>query len=208
MNTDTIKIINESHKRYGDKLYMYSKYIEGIIDFENIKYIVPIIAIICSDNMYITNIINIPDSVKLLDCKNNRIKNFKNLPISLEKLLCDNNLLTNLDNLPGGLKFLSCDENKLVNLNNLPLGLEYLSCCSNPIESLENLPFTLKKLYAFGCSKLKSLDYLPDSIDEINCDNNIMDISKYNFPTGFESDVNNKSLNYQFGIKKNKIKIR
>jgi hypothetical protein len=197
MNQNTIKVINKAYKNYGNKLYIYDEEIKGIIDYKKINFILPIHIIICSNN-YITELLNIPDSIILLECKNNKIKKFENLPVLLEKLLCDYNEITNLDNLPQGLKFLSCDDNNIISLNNLPFGLEYLSCCSNPIESLENLPFTLKKLYVYNCKKLKSLDFLPDSIDELNCDDTMLDISKYNLPSGFNF---NTKFN-QFGIKK------
>ncbi len=167
--------------RYEISHYDIDKGIVGIVDlieFTQLK------KINCENNQIIS-LINIFDSVEYINCKSNQIYCFNNLPDNLKTLLCDSNQITSLNNLPPGLKFLSCDSNNLNNLDNLPFGLEYLSCGYNPITNLDFLPSGLTKLYLGGLmSKLKSINDLPNSIEEMICTDSLETISKQNFPKG------------------------
>ena len=154
------------------------------------------------ENNKISKIINICPTVQYINCKNNNISELNYLPDELVTLICDYNKIKSLDNLPIGIKFLSCDSNNLVGFENLPFGLEHLSCADNPIISLDFLPEGLTKLYLIEkMTELKSINNLPNSIEEMICTESLERMSKKNFPK--DLILFNQSL----GIwKKNKTK--
>lgn len=106
-----------------------------------------------------------------LNCSSNRITQIINIPNSLKKLECFNNLITSLDNLPENLEHLSCEFNNIKFLDNLPTNLKYLVCGSNPIESLDYLPNGLIKLECCE-TPIYSLNCLPNSLLTLNIQNN------------------------------------
>ena len=69
-----------------------------------------------------------PPGLTTIRCFYNQLTQLNNLPTSLKILYCSDNKITQLDNLPPNLKFLECYNNKLTQLNNLPESLEELHC--------------------------------------------------------------------------------
>jgi len=132
------KIINVSNKN-----------IKGILDldeFENLE------ELDCSNNK-ITEISNIPRTLKYLNCSNNQITILNDLPNhsillfdldefvnldefeKLEELDCSNNKITEISNIPRTLKYLNCSNNQITILNDLP-NLNEINCESNPLIKL------------------------------------------------------------------------
>ena len=82
------------------------------------------------------NLIILPDlsrftCLQKLDCSINQLTQLDNLPSSLKTLSCSFNHLTQLDNLSSSLLVLYCDNNQLTHLDNLPLFLNTLNCSNN-----------------------------------------------------------------------------
>ena len=61
-----------------------------------------------------------------LDCSGNKITELNNLPNTLKNLFCDENNITQLDNLPELLEELNCGYNPIMRLDNLPNNLKIL----------------------------------------------------------------------------------
>ena len=120
---------------------------------------------------YLTEIPELPDSIKKLQANYNYLTELPELPESLEFLMCIDNQLTSLPELPEGLKELHCYDNQLMSLPELPYGLETLACTRNQLTSLPNLPDTLDEL---SCSenKLTQLPKLPAALVNLQCDRN------------------------------------
>jgi hypothetical protein len=110
----------------------------------------------CNNNK-LTELQNLPESLKLLDCSNNQIYYIDKLPKLLLSFSCNNNKLTKLPNLPESLLYLSCNDNNLYNLPileqnfdeykifNVPKTLLYLNYSGNPIYNIidsNNIHFT------------------------------------------------------------------
>lgn len=171
------------------EIYISNEGIQGILDFQRFK---SLIEIDCSDNEItellnlpntliklncnknkITSLDNLPQNLKILDCSKNLITDLNNLPDNLKILLCNNNNIKSLDNLPENLQKLCCNKNNIKSLDNLPMSLQELSCCCNDIKNLDNLPKSLSILeYSDDDENSIILEYLPDTIREINYTNN------------------------------------
>lgn len=136
------------------------KGIEGVLDLSKFTRLVKLD---CSCNE-ITQIINIPKSLKKLDCYSNIITSLNNLPSNLEDLDCSNNNLTSLDNLPTNLKYLECNGNFINSLDFLPSGLVKLVCCGTQVISLNCLPNSLLTLNIQNNPNLKNIN-LPQFLD-------------------------------------------
>ena len=87
------------------------------------------------DNLKLTELPELPNSLKGLYCYNNKLTELPELPNSLKGLYCFNNNLTELPELPNSLEILYCYNNNLTELPELPNSLEYLYCFNN------NLPY-------------------------------------------------------------------
>lgn len=129
---------------------------KGFTHIENILF---------QENGEITSLVNIPEKVKIIDCKNNLLEELRDLPESLEELRVSNNLLSSLDlskckkmvklfvsfnrltSLKGfaeTLRILQCDHNLLVNLDlSTAIRLTTIDCDENPHLVLKNLPETI-----------------------------------------------------------------
>ncbi len=137
----------------------------NFLKYSNLKYL----------NISINKIFNIDgvfsNGLEYLNCSQCEITQLDNLPCTLKKLICENNNIKSLDTLPNSIEYLNCCYNNIRFLNNLPSGLLYLSCSNNELINLNNLP---KKLNYLNCSNnfnLKYLNNLPKSIEKINCTN-------------------------------------
>ena len=61
----------------------------------------------------LTELPELPDTLKEFVCANNKLTKLSELPGTLEKLFCSKNNLTELPDLPDTLKILGCKGNKL-----------------------------------------------------------------------------------------------
>lgn len=93
------------------------------------------------DNLYISNIVNLPDSLEVLSCSNNKLRHI------------------NLNNCTE-LMYLNCKNNELININfNNNYNLEYIDCSNNNFYIIPKI-YNLKKLLYFNCS-YNSINKLP-----------------------------------------------
>jgi hypothetical protein len=146
------------------------------------------------NNCNISLMMNLPKSLKYIECLNNKLTNteaFTEL-YNLKQLHINNNNLYNINNLPNNIELLVCDDNNnLEIINNLPEkllqiylnkcnikyiknfnnNLKEIECQFNNLKQLPELPNGLKIL---NCShnNLENLPQLPDSLIELNCTNN------------------------------------
>jgi hypothetical protein len=104
----------------------------------------------------LTQLPQLPHSLKILYCNNNKLTQLPQLHHSLEKLICYGNKLTQLPKLPHSLKTLLCTSNNLTQLPQLPHSLKELYCCYNKLTQLPTLPYSLKVLNCYN-NKLKQL---------------------------------------------------
>ncbi|CAI2177706.1 4822_t:CDS:10, partial [Funneliformis geosporum] len=130
----------------------------------------------CGNNK-LSKLVGVNECLNLteLDCRDNQLNN---LDISncqqLKKLYCNGNKLTNLDltNL-GELEYLNCSDNQITQLNlNQQVNLKGLDLTGNNFTSLE-FTKTLTALEKLNISQTKittGLEYLPQSLKEIECE--------------------------------------
>lgn len=89
-------------------------------------------------------------------CNNNLITELDNLPNSLKILECSYNQISNLDNLPNGLTCFECNFNQITSLENLPYTLESLFCKSKFMIRFGRILSSLKEI------KYRFLEYDSD----------------------------------------------
>ena len=171
---ETKKIILSNLKNYTKlkKFYCNSCGLTELPELPNsLKYLY------CSNN-YLTELPNLPNLLTELFCFNNNLKELPDLPNSLTHLYCDNNELTELPNLPNSLQILDCHHNNLTELPKLPCSLTRLICNNNNLTELPKLPNTLTDL---NCSN-NNLTELPDLPDSLVCFRFMYDVFKLNYP--------------------------
>ena len=118
--------------------------------------------IIFGNNRYeYNNFDEIPnyDNIIYLDCSYNKLTELPELPKSLKKLRCKYNKLTSLPKLPNSLKLLSCENNQLTSLPELPNSLIKLVCWNNQLTSLPELPNSLQHLSCDNNKFIKKVKY-------------------------------------------------
>jgi len=118
------------------------------------------------NNLQLTELPDLPQNVKYLNCSNNLLTSLPTLPSSLKILICFRNQLTSLpDNLSqlNYLEELDCSLNKLTSLPVLPNSLMILKCYNNQITTIHNLPNNLQQLYC-NHNNLTSLPDFPNSL--------------------------------------------
>jgi len=120
---------------------------------------------------YLTELPELPDSIKRLQANYNYLTKLPALPDNLEFLMCIENRLTSLPALPEGLKELHCYNNELAKLPALPYGLEYLACSNNQLTNLPLLPDTIDELLC-SYNQLEQLPALPVALRNLWCNNN------------------------------------
>lgn len=177
------KKMNQKINKDAQTICLNNMGLEGKYDFGMYKYV---IFLICTQNK-LTELVNLSKSINHIDCKNNKIMHLDNLPPRLRELYCNSNDLENLNKLPQLLNVLVCSYNRIANLNNLPPNLTTLICSHNLITELNNLPLKLKYLDCSYNNKMKNLDYLPDSLTFLNCQNcHDLKLDLGNMPFGLE----------------------
>jgi len=147
-----------------------NKILHGDVDFSLLqdKGVKNVSSIYIEKSGEITNLLNIPESVKILHCPDNLLDDLKNLSRNLEEidvsnnhikkfdakdfknltsLNISNNELTHLTNLPDSLLFLNVENNQLKELNlETTQKLKHLICSNNPILVLQNVPNSVTKI--------------------------------------------------------------
>ncbi|EMK5307838.1 T3SS effector E3 ubiquitin-protein ligase IpaH9.8, partial [Shigella flexneri] len=91
---------------------------------------------------------NLPAQITLLNVSYNQLTNLPELPVTLKKLYSASNKLSELPVLPPALESLQVQHNELENLPALPDSLLTMNISYNEIVSLPSLPQALKNLRA------------------------------------------------------------
>ena len=102
------------------------------------------LTVLFASNNQLTTLQELPDSLKHLDVSNNQLTTLPELPDSLTKLDVSNNKLTNLPELPASLKILDVGANQLTDLPELPPSLTSLEVNYNYLADLPPLPASLQ----------------------------------------------------------------
>jgi len=162
---------NPSYKELNEIVESYYKMIENsrFIHYNSCRWSINLGRFKCLkklyiSNLYLYNIVHIPQSLTDLISVNTFLKKIGELPISLKQLVCTNNNLerlpilnhTNLEllcfssnqvstipQLPSYLKCLIFNHNIVTTLPNFPNNLQHLECNMNHIRQLPGLPVSL-----------------------------------------------------------------
>jgi hypothetical protein len=148
------------------ELYLSFIFVTDIVNIPETLKILKIIS--CETN----KIDNIPNGLEILNCNNNCIRLLPQLQNSnLKQLFCSSNFLRNIPNLPKTLEILYCSQNYIKILPKLPSQLEYLSCSDNKLVCIPELPDTI---YCIQCANnnLSSIPILAKSLKILTCNNN------------------------------------
>ena len=148
-----------------------NKKIEGILclnDFEKLE------ELNCSFNE-ITEIINLPYSLKYLNCSNNKIVNLYKLPNDMIGLNCKKNLLNELyypfnikpNKYPSKLTHLTLGEEFNQPIDNLPNNIEILKLGKNFNQSIDKLPTSITYLNYCNTAYYKQKNQ-KNIVEEIN----------------------------------------
>lgn len=154
--------------------------------------------LICGHNLLI-KLEDLPPGLVKLHCDHNFITNIDSLPSSLTELTCSKNCIYKLTNLPSKLYLLDCARNEIGDIIKLDglLELEYvdlsnnkitgidvdlskcvnmktLKCSFNNITKLPKLPDNLKELYIDSNPLEQMIISLPDGLDVISVDKNLI----------------------------------
>jgi uncharacterized repeat protein (TIGR01451 family) len=124
-------------------------------------------------NNKLTTLPNLPASILTLDCSKNQITTLPSLPIGLTSLTCAENFLTSFPTLPSSLTELNFRQNLFTIFPTLPAGITFVDCSTNQITNLPTLPTSLG---AFYCAQnlLTSLPALPNSLINFSCNQNLL----------------------------------
>jgi Leucine-rich repeat (LRR) protein len=135
------------------------------------------------------------EGITHLDCHNECLTELKDIPSTIKWLDCSNNKLTDLNNLPETLEYLDCSHNPITKLPVLP-NLTYLNCSSTILTELPELP-KLEKIYFSGTNithlrglskSIKLIDGFVDELEGLPLDLDV-DILNLYLP-------NNKTVQY------------
>jgi len=92
------------------------------------------------DNMELTRLPLLPDTITWLTCSNNLLTELPPLPPLLEWLECNNNQLTEIASLPSTVEHFDCSNNQLMELPLLPKWfLRRLNCANNPLTEIRQV---------------------------------------------------------------------
>jgi len=99
-------------------------------------------SLICLGNENLTELTELPKSLKKIHCFNNKLTRLPELPKTLHTLICNKNQLTSLPELPETLKILDCRDNQLTFLPKIPESIAVLIHYNNQFTSAykTNLP--------------------------------------------------------------------
>lgn len=227
MNINTVNLLKE-YSSDLKILRLLNKNIEGVLDLSKFTQLENL----CCEFNKITQIINIPLTLKKLYCSHNFIKFLDEICDGLELLSCSNNLIESLDNLPSTLRILDCNTNRITSLNELKRKsceeckdglilsinscacskLEILNCSYNQITFIDKLPPTLIELYCNN-NLIISITKLPSKLKLLMCNDNKIESIDNQLPDSIIEvylDSNNISyinINYINGLIDKKLKI-
>jgi hypothetical protein len=120
----------------------------------------------------ITEILNLPQSLKKLECSNNLLSSLSNLPQGIVEVNVSHNMITKLDlKQLSKLQKLNCSWNRLNTLNDIPDSITDINVNNNNIVEID----------------LSGLDYL----ESLDCANNT-GITLKNVPPGIELNIDMK----------------
>ena len=145
-----------------------------------------------SNNLYLTDIDGMPDSLVTMSITNGTLTGLRPLNTTvLEFFDLHNNSLQSLPALPSTVKYLNCASNSISTLpTSLPASLTYFNCSNNRrISSLPaSFPSGLKELYCDTSSILSAPATFPNSILTMSFSNNVsMSAFTTTLPTGLKS---------------------
>jgi hypothetical protein len=134
------------------------------------------------NNTSINHVKNIPETVKILYIYNNDkltiIDEKSEFPIGLERLSLNSNSLTSVDfkYLPPNIDWLNLSTNHISIIKNTYLltKLEILQLQENRLQELPRISDTIQKM-DISCNQIKTIDWLPYSLTELDCSNNRLD---------------------------------
>ncbi|EHJ4094816.1 hypothetical protein J1C05_004531 [Escherichia fergusonii] len=125
------------------------------------------------DNLGLSSLPELPDSLTVLFARNNQLTTLPELPDSLTVLFASNNQLTTLPELPDSLTVLFASNNQLTTLQELPDSLKHLDVSNNQLTTLPELPDSLTKLDVSN-NKLTNLPELPPSLTSLEVNYNYL----------------------------------
>lgn len=134
------------------------------------------------NNTSINHVKNIPETVKILYIYNNDkltiIDEKSEFPMGLERLSLNSNSLTSVDfkYLPPNIDWLNLSTNHISIIKNTDLltKLEILQLQENKLQELPRISDTIQKM-DISCNQIKTIDWLPYSLTELDCSNNRLD---------------------------------
>jgi hypothetical protein len=217
MDNKTIKLLSkyDLHKKI---INISEKNIQGILDLEKFKQLEELD---CSSNE-ITELINIPNTLKYLNCSSNKIKSLLDLPNDLTGLNCKYNPLTKLyypfetkpKKYPTNLTYLEFGYKFNDNVNNLPKKLIGIVFGNDFIQTIDNLPNTIKIIEFKAYQECqypitlfdKHIDSLPNSLEKLilssmfnhpvnNLPNSLVYLS---FGYNFNQNLDNLPINLKY----------
>jgi len=219
------------------KQLVFSKPFHGDLDFSVlIRMGFRNVESISFDKGEITSIINLPQSLRVLQCSDQLLNGLFDLPIYLEELICDYNYLTSLScKTTKSLKILKISHNRLEQLDELPNSLEELYCTNNRLQLLnleglddlkvlhvsENPALIIEHLsseivdFKSDNSPFANVQYdnegeqsskLPASTSNINDLNHIHTVSKIDYIDALHTYFKLKKT-YEYGILKKKREV-
>ena len=94
------------------------------------------------DGVRLTELPDLPESLKHLTCADNNLHSMPDLPEGLVRLDCNNNQIAVLPELPKSLKILVCQNNQLTALPGLPDALFQIDCNGNHFPEKEQKRIT------------------------------------------------------------------
>ena len=121
----------------------------------------------------VTNLFNIPDSVKIIECSNQMLNELRNLPLQIEKIDVSDNMLQSFDATDlSNLSELNISYNELIQLKNLPESLVYLNIESNQLRNIDLAETPNLKHLVCSNNPILLLSKVPPSLTKIEMENN------------------------------------
>ncbi len=190
--------------------------LHGDLDFSILKEkkITNVIGIFFDNPGEVTSLLNIPESVKILDCSDQVLIDIKNIPLEIEKINLSKNIIQNFDgNNLSKLTDLDLSYNELTSVKNLPESLQHLNVENNKLKEM-NLAET-PNLKTLICSNnpILTLQHVPSSLSKIVMENNPFIEIEYEDHSGKKESTKKldylESINKYFKIKNDyEIKVR
>jgi hypothetical protein len=149
----TMSVLNED-------IYVLNAINQGIASIDYFWALPDITASNFSNNLTLTSLSGVPNSLTYLSCSNCKLTSFYSfISSSLMIFDCHRNFVSSLPNFPVSMSYIDCSNNLLTSIN-LPLTLSYLNCSDNNIYSL---PTTLSSGLTILLADNNNLHTLPSS---------------------------------------------